>query len=308
MSPTEYDGNTDASTETAPVAHRDTADEQRELRERLSRALTDASRRLGEGDPIPADTQRVAWLRQVLGASICDQLAIYNLPEDFLLSVVIPVYNEAATIQRVVERVRDCGIPCEIVLVDDASTDGTRELLRGFEGQPGIKLLFHEGNRGKGAALKTGFEQAEGDVVVIQDADTEYDPRDFRFLLQPIIEGQADVVYGSRFSNPDRTVSEWWHRAGNQLITWLSNLSTQRSFTDVETCYKMFRREVLAPIVPLLREKGFGIELELTARLSRRRELRFHERPIRYVRRGYNEGKKIGWRDGVWALWCILRY
>lgn len=254
------------------------------------------------------DANRFELLHRMLGSRLCRRLGVFRLPSGFLLSVVMPVFNEVATLETMIARVRSVGIPCEIILVDDGSTDGTRELLEKVQEDADLRVVFHERNQGKGAALKTGFAHARGDVVVIQDADMEYDPRDFHFLLQPILEDRADVVYGSRFSNPNSGVSPWWHRAANQLITMLSNLSTQRSFTDVETCYKMVRRSVLEPIVETLHETRFGIEIELTAKLARQPGVRFAERPISYDRRGYDQGKKIGWRDGVWALWCILVY
>ena len=254
-------------------------------------------------------TERVTLLQQLLGADVCRRLAIYPLPADFLLSVVIPVFNEQSTIEAVVERVRSCGLPCEIVIVDDCSTDGTRDVLARLEEQPGVKIILHAANQGKGGALKTGFANVSGDVVVIQDADMEYDPRDFRLLLQPILEDRADVVYGSRYANHDRAVPPYWHHAANWLITALASLRYGLKFTDVETCYKMFRREVIDEIGPALCEKRFGVEIEMTARIARRKKkIRFYERPISYSPRWYNEGKKIGWRDGVRALWCMLAY
>jgi glycosyltransferase involved in cell wall biosynthesis len=228
-------------------------------------------------------------------------------PETTTLSVVIPAYNEAQTIRQVIERVRNCGIDCEIIVVDDGSRDGTRELLQSMAADPRLKIVMHQGNRGKGAALKTGFEQASGQFVVIQDADLEYDPRDFEKLLVVLTDGEADIVYGSRFSVTEQRVSPAWHQAGNQLITWLSNLATGLRLSDVETCYKMFRRSLLEKIPPLL-ERGFGIELEMTAKFARIPGIRFAERPIRYAHRTYAEGKKIGIKDGFRALWCILRY
>ncbi|MBW3600122.1 MAG: glycosyltransferase family 2 protein [Planctomycetes bacterium] len=258
--------------------------------------------------PHETRNRRVAWLERLLGAEICRDWGLFRLPSDFLLSVVIPVYNEAKTIERVIERVRDCGVPCEIVLVDDASTDGAREVLMRLSGAPDLRVVLHERNQGKGAAIRTGFQHVRGDVVVIQDADLEYDPREFRRLAQPIIEDRADVVYGSRFSNTDRPVSGFWHQRMNQFITFLSNLRTDLPLTDVETCYKMFRRELIDKVAPTLRENRFGIEIELTAKLARRPGVRFYERPISYAGRSYSQGKKITWRDGLWALWCILRY
>ena len=175
-------------------------------------------------------------------------------------------------------------------------------------GADDLKVIFHPENQGKGAALSTGFSHASGAVVVIQDADMEYDPHDFRSLLQPIIEDRADVVYGSRFSGADRAVSPYWHRAANLLITVMTSVRLGYKFSDVETCYKMFRRELIQEIAPDLREQRFGIEIEITIKLARKNNVRFLERPISYDRRSYAEGKKIGWRDGLAALWCILRY
>lgn len=277
------------------------ADEARDALLELASAL---SQQLSAEESI----DRVELLERLLGRNACSRVGIYTLPADFLLSVVIPVYNEATTVAKVIERVRQTNLPLQIILVDDGSTDGTRDVLERLSDDDGLIVVFHEKNQGKGAALKTGFSEATGDIVVVQDADMEYDPEDFRMLLQPILENTADVVYGSRFSGADRAVSPLWHLAANKLITNLFNLFHGHRFTDVETCYKLFRRELIQEIAPKLREKRFGIELEMTARLLRDRETRFHERPIRYSRRSYAEGKKIGWRDGLWALWCIVRY
>ncbi|MEX0818448.1 MAG: glycosyltransferase family 2 protein [Pirellulaceae bacterium] len=251
---------------------------------------------------------RVELLERLIGRDACRRLGIYALPADFVLSVVIPVYNEAQTLEKVIARVRETHLPMELVCVDDGSTDGTREVLEQLAAEQDLKAVFHERNQGKGAALRTGFLEATGDVIVVQDADMEYDPQDLRLLLQPILDDSADVVYGSRFSGPDRAVSPLWHLAANKLITNLFNIFHGHRFTDVETCYKLFRRELIQGIAPQLRERRFGIELEMTARLLKDRRIRFHERPIRYARRSYAEGKKIGWRDGLWALWCIVRY
>lgn len=253
-------------------------------------------------------SDRVELLERLIGRDACRQLGIYALPADFTLSVVIPIYNEAKTLEKVIARVRETHLPLEIICVDDGSQDGTREVLERLASEQDIKAVFHEKNQGKGAALRTGFIEATGDVVVVQDADMEYDPQDLRLLLQPILDDRADVVYGSRFSGPDRAVSPLWHLAANKLITNLFNVFHGHRFTDVETCYKLFRRELIQQIAPKLRENRFGIELEMTARLLKNRDIRFHERPIRYARRSYAEGKKIGWRDGLWALWCIVRY
>jgi glycosyltransferase involved in cell wall biosynthesis len=199
------------------------------------------------------------------------------------------------------------------VIVDDGSTDGTRELLARWADErksdnADLIVVLHERNQGKGGALRTGFARCTGDVIIVQDADLEYDPQDFRALLQPIVEDRADVVYGSRFSHVDGQVHHFWHRWGNQLITRLSNWKSGRALTDVETCYKMIRRELIQQVAPVLRERGFGIELELTFKLARIPGVRFYERPISYHGRTYREGKKIGVKDGLWALWCILWY
>lgn len=247
-------------------------------------------------------------LQQLLTPAVCRRLGLYPIPEGFLLSVVIPIYNEVDTVKTVVDNVRQVPVPLEIILVDDGSTDGTRELLEDFHGQPRTTVLLHAQNRGKGAAIRTGMARANGDVVVIQDADLEYDPHEYPLLLQPILEGNADVVYGSRFSSRDRRVPRYWHSTINRLLTLLSNMSTNLKLTDVETCYKLIRRDVLDKILPGLREDGFGIEIEITAKLAKVSEIRFHEMPIRYQPRSHAEGKKIGWRDGLRALYCILRY
>ena len=248
-------------------------------------------------------------LRRLLGRSACEQLGIFELPSGFLLSVIIPVYNEAATVQIVVERVSDSGVPCEIILVDDGSTDGTGEIVERLASERGdVVLLKHARNRGKGAALQTGFAAARGDIVVVQDADLEYDPADFWRLIQPIVSGHADVVYGSRFRGDSQRALYFWHYLGNKLITLLSNMNTNLNLSDVETGYKLFRRELIQSVAPHLRENGFGIEPEITARVAKISGTRFYEVPISYDGRTYAEGKKIGWRDGVRAVYCILRY
>jgi glycosyltransferase involved in cell wall biosynthesis len=250
----------------------------------------------------------VALAEQLLGKSLCRRLGVYRLPDNFLLSVVIPVFNEALTVEETIRRVRACGIACELIVVDDGSTDGTRELLEKHKDDPDVTLLFHAENQGKGAALKSAFLRARGEVVVIQDADLEYDPADYTRLLQPIIENQADVVFGSRFGGGSHRVLYFWHSAGNRFLTLLSNVFTNLNLTDIETCYKMFRREVIQQIAPTLREKRFGIEPELTAKVARLPGVRIYERTINYSGRTYAQGKKIGWRDGLRAMWCILRY
>lgn len=266
--------------------------------------LVDAAR---AGEAI-AESERFAVLEPLLGESICRRLGIYALPADFLLSVVIPVYNEVDTVSEVVGRVRRSGVPCEIILVDDASTDGTRELLASWPAQPDLKVLFHERNQGKGAALKTAFQHATGEAVIIQDADLEYDPAEYRYLLQPIIQDGADAVFGSRFAGDNQRVLYFWHYVGNRLLTMLSNGVTNLNLTDMETCYKVFTRATIQRIAPTLREQRFGIEPEITAKVAGIPGVRIYERPISYSGRTYAEGKKITWRDGLRALWCILRY
>jgi len=247
-------------------------------------------------------------LRQLLGPSVCRRLGIYEMPAGFVLSVVIPIYNERRTIEEVVRRIRATGLPVEMILVDDGSIDGTRDLLAGWREQPDMRIIFHDVNQGKGAALRTGFAAATGDVVIVQDADLEYDPTEFAKLIQPIVENQADVVFGSRFSGDNQRVLYFWHYVGNRVLTLLSNMMTNLNLTDMETCYKAFRREVIQRIGPTLREQRFGIEPELTAKLARLPKIRIHERPISYAGRTYAEGKKITWRDGFRALYCIIRY
>jgi glycosyltransferase involved in cell wall biosynthesis len=273
-----------------------------ELRNFLLHWQQDARGAAGDGP----DT--VEFLQKLLGPGVCRRLGIYRLPAGFLLSVVIPVYNEAATVAEVIRRVRTCGLPCELVVVDDGSTDGTRELLEKYRGQEGFTLLAHDTNQGKGAALKTGFARARGDVVLVQDADLEYDPSEYSKLIQPIVEGQADVVFGSRFIGESHRVLYFWHSAGNRLLTLLSNLFTNLNLSDIETCYKVFRHEIIQKIAPTLKEKRFGIEPELTAKVARIPGVRIYEQPISYSGRTYAQGKKINWRDGLRALWCILKY
>jgi glycosyltransferase involved in cell wall biosynthesis len=257
--------------------------------------------------PLPP-AELVELLQQWLSPEVCRRLGLYSFPEGFLASVVVPVYNEEATLETVIERVRGSGVACQLILVDDASTDGTPAVLDRWRNEPGITVLHHETNRGKGAALRTAFPHARGDVVIIQDADLEYDPGQYRALLQPIVEDRADVVYGSRFLGADRSVPRFWHHTANRLITALSNLRTNLKLTDVETCYKVIRRSLLDRIAGKLQENGFGIEIELTARLARLPGTRFYELPIRYTARSYAAGKKIRFADGLRAVWCALRY
>ena len=221
------------------------------------------------------------------------------------VSVIIPVYNERDTVVEIVRRVQAVGIHQEIIIVDDFSVDGTRQLLLELDREPDIRVLMHGYNRGKGAALRTGFAQASGEVIMVQDADLEYDPNDLSRLLEPIERGDADVVYGSRFlGNPTQDPSRM-HRLGNWLLTAASNLTTGQQLSDMETCYKVFRREALAEID--VEENRFGFEPEITAKLSRQ-GYHIMELPIRYEYRSYEQGKKIGLRDAARALWCIGKY
>jgi glycosyltransferase involved in cell wall biosynthesis len=225
--------------------------------------------------------------------------------ERVVLSIVIPVYNEVATVEGLLRRVRELPLNIEVIVVDDGSTDGTRDLIARLEGTLIDRLVLHEVNAGKGAALRTGFQHATGDVVVVQDADLEYDPHELPSLLRPILSGRADAVYGSRFLGGPHRVLFFWHSVGNRLLTLLSNMFTDLNLTDMETCYKMVRRELLQS-VPLTANR-FGIEPELTARLAQA-GARIYELPISYDGRSYAEGKKIGWKDGVSALWSIWKY
>ena len=243
-----------------------------------------------------------------MGVNVCRKLGIYHLPDDFVLSVVVPIFNEVNTIEEVLSRIRHSGIPVEIVVVDDGSSDGTRELLEQQESDRDLKVILHDTNLGKGAALKTGFANVTGDVVIIQDADLEYNPAEFRYLIQPIVEGDADVVFGSRFLGDRQAVLYFWHYVSNRLLTTLSNCFTDLNLSDMETCYKVFRRDVVERITPTLREKRFGIEPEMTAKVASIPGVRIVERPVSYAGRTYAEGKKITWRDGFRALWCIVRY
>ena len=220
------------------------------------------------------------------------------------LSVVIPVYNERGTIEEILRRVEAVGLAHEIIVVDDASTDGTRAVLEQLP--PGrVRLLFHPINRGKGRALRDGFEAASGDIVLVQDADLEYDPSDYPALLKPIVDGVADVVIGSRFLGGPHRVLFFWHSVANRMLTTFSNVLTNLNLTDMECCYKVFRADMLRQLE--LRSDRFGIEPELIARAAQLR-CRIYEVPVSYFGRDYTQGKKITWKDGVAALWHILRF
>ncbi len=222
------------------------------------------------------------------------------------LSVIMPCFNEVTTIAQIVSAVQSVPLDMEIVIVDDYSTDGTRAKLAELAKLDGVRVLYHEQNMGKGAALRTGFAAAEGDIVVIQDADMEYDPMEYPKLIKPIEDGKADVVYGSRFiGGQSHRVLYFWHYLGNRFLTLLSNMLTNLNLTDMETCYKVFKRDVIQSIK--IEEARFGFEPEITAKISRK-ACRIYEVGISYSGRTYEEGKKIGWKDGVRAIWCILKY
>ena len=228
--------------------------------------------------------------------------------EDLVLSVVIPCFNEKDTIALALERVRNCGLNTEIIVVDDGSTDGTRDLLQGELSERIDKILFHKVNMGKGRALRTGFQAATGDLVIVQDADLEYDPKDFQRLVEPFIYGEADadVVYGSRYLRNGRfRVDGFYHEFGNKMLTAISNICSDLSLTDMETCYKMFRRDVIQSVK--LCENRFGFEPEVTAKIAKKR-CKIYELPVSYHPRTFEQGKKIGWKDAVRAIYCIIKY
>jgi glycosyltransferase involved in cell wall biosynthesis len=226
--------------------------------------------------------------------------------ESPLISIVVPAFNELATIEKLIGRLRDSlvGMTYEIIIVDDCSTDGTSDLIRKLEGGP-IRTVCHSRNQGKGAALRTALDHVSGEIVVIQDADLEYDPKDIPNLLQPILEGHADVAFGSRFRGREQRVHMFWHRLANSLLTWFSNMLNNLDLSDMETGYKAFRKSVLDQIQ--IRENRFGVEPEITAKVAKL-NCRIYEVPISYHGRDYAEGKKIGFRDALRAAWCIVRY
>jgi glycosyltransferase involved in cell wall biosynthesis len=264
-----------------------------------------------------SEAERREWLIETLGEVYCRKLGIFRVPDDLLLSVVIPAYNENHSIHEILRRVRAVPIRKEIVIVDDFSTDGTRDILREMQQRDGdLKVVFHEQNQGKGAALRTGFRETTGQIVIVQDADLEYDPGQYPQLIQPIVEGEADVVFGSRFIGETHRVLYFWHSLANKFLTLLSNTFTNLNLTDMEVCYKVFRREVIQGIQ--LKSDRFGFEPEVTAKVARfkfpardgqpSRACRIYEIPVSYHGRTYREGKKIGLKDGFQALYCILRY
>lgn len=263
-------------------------------------------------DRVAADPNaRVALLEQLLGVQACRQIGIYPIPPGFKLSVVIPVYNEERWLAELVRRVQAVEIPKELILVNDFSKDRTPEILAQLEKQYDNVRVFHQPkNMGKGAALREGFKHCTGDLVIVQDADWEYNPAEYPKLIQPILDDKADVVVGSRFIGESHRVLYYWHSVGNKVLTTLSNWCTNLNLTDMETCYKVFRREVIQGMN--LKSNRFGFEPEVTAKIARKRKgqarWRVFEVPISYSGRTYEEGKKIGMKDGFQALYCIFRY
>ncbi len=227
-------------------------------------------------------------------------------PLDFKLSIIIPCYNEKNTIKEVIQRIKNSSVQSkQIIIVDDYSTDGTKEILNSISDES-IKVIFNNRNQGKGAAIAKGIKDVTGDITIIQDADLEYDPSEYEKIIEPILQNNADVVYGSRFqgASPHRVVY-FWHRVGNRFLTLMSNILTDIKLTDMETCYKAFKTDILKSIN--IREKRFGFEPEITAKVARM-NCKIYEVGISYFGRTYEEGKKIGWKDGVRAIWCIIKY
>jgi glycosyltransferase involved in cell wall biosynthesis len=263
------------------------------------------------------DSERREWLLKTFGEAFCRKIGVFRIPDTLTLSVVIPVYNEKNTIHEILRRVRAVPVKKQIIVVDDCSRDGTREILKQFEQHDqDLIVVYHVINQGKGAALRTGLREATGDIVIVQDADLEYDPEQYPQLIQPIVEDLADVVYGSRFIGETHRVLYFWHSLANKFLTLLSNMFTNLNLTDMEVCYKVFRREVIQGIK--LKSDRFGFEPEVTAKVARfqfpaqagreSRPCRVYEIPVSYHGRTYREGKKIGLKDGFQALYCILRY
>jgi glycosyltransferase involved in cell wall biosynthesis len=255
--------------------------------------------------------RRIEVLHKLLGEAACRSIGIFPIPPGFKLSVVIPVYNEERWLPELIRRVQAVEIPKELILVNDFSTDSTPAILAQLEKQYDNVRVFHQPrNMGKGAALREGFKHCTGDLVIVQDADWEYDPAEYPKLIQPIIEGRADVVIGSRFIGESHRVLYYWHSVGNRVLTTLSNWCTNLNLTDMETCYKVFKREVIQGIN--LKSNRFGFEPEVTAKIARKKpdgsRWRVYEVPISYSGRTYEEGKKIGMKDGFQALYCIIRY
>jgi glycosyltransferase involved in cell wall biosynthesis len=253
--------------------------------------------------------QRYAIGKSLFGDAACRRMGVFPIPDGFKLSVVIPVYNEERWVREIVKRVRDVEIPKEIILVNDCSSDGTRAILDDEIARlPECRVIHHQRNQGKGAALRTGIKEAKGDVVIIQDADLEYNPAEYPQLIQPILDGKADVVYGSRFIGENHRVLYFWHSIGNHVLTMLSNFLTDLNLTDMETCYKVFRREVIQSVT--IKSDRFGFEPEVTAKIAKKKNpsWRIFEVPISYSGRTYEEGKKIGLKDGFNAIYCIFFY
>jgi glycosyltransferase involved in cell wall biosynthesis len=285
----------------------------------MSTTTTTSEPAIGSFQPLgrPSEENTISRIEEslsgleLLAAQLADEngswsrVAELSVPTNFKLSVVIPVFNEQATIRQVIDNVAALPLAKEIIVVDDASTDGTRLVLTDCEKNSDISVIYKPHNEGKGAALRTAFRRVTGDVVVIQDADLEYDPQDILGVVRPIVAGHADVVYGSRFLSGQSSGCRGVHRLGNACLTWLSNWFTGLDITDMETCYKAFRREVLSSFE--IRQPRFGFEPEVTARIARRK-FRLTEVPVRYSPRGYAEGKKIGVKDLITTLLCIVRY
>jgi glycosyltransferase involved in cell wall biosynthesis len=243
---------------------------------------------------------------KILGTSSRYEYYIITSSGGFVkLSIVIPTFNERHTIREIVNRVRATPFDKEILIVDDCSFDGTQDILKEMEKEPDIRIFYHRENRGKGASLRTGFGQVTGDVIIIQDADMEYDPSDYGILLEPILSGKADVVYGSRFLGGPHRVLYFWHSVANRMLTLFSNMMTNLNLTDMETCYKVFRADIIRNL--RLSSNRFGFEPEITAKISRL-GAKIYEVPISYNGRSYSEGKKIGWKDALSAFYFILKF